>query len=124
MMSPVAASQMRFVLSPDPETPCLLSGENTTEVTPSVCPSNGPYDASSLSVPDASSLAETMRLLSGENATKVTQPVCPSDEPAMMSPVSASQMRIVLSHNPETMCLLSRENTTEVALSALRMGQL
>src|SRR6266550_4745470 len=55
-----------------------------------------------------------MRLLSCENATEPTESVCPSSGLTTTSPVSASQTRIVLSDEPETMRLLSCENATEL----------
>ena len=46
---PLSASQTRIVLSWEPETMCLLSLENATEVTPSVCPVSGPTTTSPVS---------------------------------------------------------------------------
>jgi hypothetical protein len=116
MMSSVAASQMRIALSPNPETPCLPSGENTTEVTVCVPFEWASYDASSLSVPDANCFVPQSRnnVFAVWGKHNRSDPFCPSNGPAMMSPVSASQMRIVLSHDPETTRLLTCENAMEV----------
>ena len=54
-------------------------------------------------------------LLSGENETVVI-PLCPSIGAATASPVSASQIQIVVSSEPEMMCLPSVENAIELTL--------
>jgi hypothetical protein len=55
-----------------------------------------------------------MREPSGENATDVTPPVWPSRGSPTAAPVSASQMRTVLSSDPETMREPSGENATDL----------
>src|SRR5260370_6922404 len=50
---------------------------------------------------------------SGEYATDHTQLVCPSRGSPAAAPVSASQIRIVLSSDPETMCRPSGEYATD-----------
>src|ERR1700675_163123 len=80
MISPVSTSQMQIVMSYEPETTRLPSGENATDVTSAVCPSNGPEMISPVSTSQMqivmSSEPETTCLPSGENATDVTHSVC------------------------------------------------
>src|SRR5204863_416064 len=77
---PVDTSQMHTVLSQDPDTMCMPSGENATDVTKDVCPCRGdptscPVDTSQMHTV-LSSDPDTMCMPSGENATDVTQSVC------------------------------------------------
>ena len=72
----ISASHTQIVLSPEPETTCLPSGENATEVTNPLCPSNGPETIIPVSASHnrivLSSEHETTCLPSGENATELT----------------------------------------------------
>ena len=100
-----SASQIRIVLSSEPEATRLPSGENATDLIQSVCPWNGsptgfPVSASQIRMV-LSSDPETMRLPSGKNAIDVMQSVCPWNGCPTGFPVSASQIRIVSSSDPE-----------------------
>jgi len=79
--APVAASQSRTVLSCDPDTTCLLSGEKATDETQSEWPSSvwsGAPVAASQSRTVLSCDPDTTCLLSGEKATDETQSEWPS----------------------------------------------
>ena len=86
---PVDETTSQILIAPpcDPETTRLPSGENATDVTQSVCPSNGPLTTSCICVSRILTVLshdpETMRLPSGENATDVTQSSCPSNGPLL-----------------------------------------
>ena len=79
---PVAASQRWTVLSSDPDTICLLSGEKATELTPRVWPSSTGSScypvAASQRRTVLSTDPDTIYLPSGEKATELTQSVWPS----------------------------------------------
>src|SRR5215510_9783959 len=93
---------------------CIPSGENATEKTEPMCPSNGPDTTwpvwASQTLIALSEEPETMCFPSGENATET---MCSSNGPDTTWPVWASQTLIVLSEEPETMCFPSGENATE-----------
>ena len=94
--SQTPVSHMQMVPSSDPEMMCLLSCENTTELTPLVCPINGPDMSFPVFVSQTqivlSDDPDTIYLLSCEKATEQTGPVCPIIGPEIISPVFASQM--------------------------------
>ena len=117
MTSPLSAFHTRIVLSREPETIRLPSGENATEKTQSVWPLNGPEMISPLSTLHTrivqSSEPETLRLPSGENATDDTEAVWPLNGPEMTSPLAAFHTRIVRSSEAETMRFPSGENATD-----------
>src|SRR6267154_1593363 len=73
--SPVSASHNQMVLSYDPDTMCLPSGENATELTRLSCPVRGARSSSPVSASHnqivVSSDTDTMHLPSGENATEL-----------------------------------------------------
>ena len=54
-----------------------------------------------------------MHLPSGENATDMIKFVCPCNVSPTGFPISASQIQIVLSSNPKTICLPLGENATD-----------
>jgi hypothetical protein len=60
-----------------------------------------------------SSAPETIRVLSDGNATELTQLVCLSIGPVVKKPVFTSQIRSVLSREPETRTTPSGEIATE-----------
>jgi len=91
---PDAASHNRIVLSLEPETMRVPSGENATDETQPECPCRG----LPMAVPDAASHnrivlspePETMCVPSGENATDETQSECPCRGSPMAVPDAAS----------------------------------
>ena len=92
----VSASQIRIVLSAEPETMRLPSGENATDMIQFVCPWNGsptdsPVSASQIRIV-SSYEPETTCLPSGENATDMIQFLCPLNGSPTGFPVSASQI--------------------------------
>src|SRR3954449_8616098 len=90
--SPVCASQIRIIMSSEPETTCLPSPENPTDLTQSVCPSNGPATSSPVCASQTrtvlSDKPETTHLPSPENPTELTLSVCPSITLRMAGQVS------------------------------------
>ena len=122
--SPVCASQIRILESPQPATMCFPLGENATELTTFFPrpPLKGPEITSTwpVSAPHTIILPslepDTIYLLSGENATERTMSVCLVKGPETWY-VSASQTLTIQSHEPDTMYLPFGENATEVTLS-------
>src|SRR6267154_391610 len=76
----VSASHNRIVVSSDPDTMRLPSGENATELTQLSCPVRGARSGSPVSASHNRMVLsydpDTMRLPSGENAADVTSPLC------------------------------------------------
>ena len=107
----------RIIVVVEPETICVLSGENATDETLSECPCRGSPMAVLTLHPRIQILScepETMRVPSGENATEdKTESECPCRGSPMAVPDAASHNRIVLSSEPETMHVPSGENATD-----------
>ena len=114
---PVAASHMRMVKSRNPETMCLPSGDSATENTQSVYPSSGISMTFSVFADRMwtvrSPEPEAIHIPLGDHDTERT--ACPTNGSPTGCPVAASQVRIVLSDNPEMIRVLSGENATQFA---------
>src|SRR5436309_1331915 len=104
MSSPVCASHLHSFPTRRSSDLRLPSPENPTELTKSMCPSNGPATRDRNSTPlnptHVKTESETTRLPSTENPTELTQSVCPSNGPATSSPDCTSQTQTFLSHEP------------------------
>ncbi len=114
--APVAASQMRAVLSPDPVTTRAPSADSATLVTHFVWPlstrSSAPVAASQIRAV-LSHDPVTTRAPSADSATLQTIPVWPLSTRSSV-PVAASQIRAVLSADPVTMRAPSADSATLV----------
>ena len=107
------------MISADPDTTWLPSGEKVTEYTWPECPFSSASDSpvatfQMCTVP--SDDPDTTQLPSGEKTTDVTPPKCPLSS-ALESPVATFQIRTVWPHDPETTWLPSGEKPTEYTAS-------
>lgn len=108
---PDNASHARMILSHEPETMWVPSGENVTDVTTLSCPRAG-----SVSTPNSASNTwmvwlsepETMRVPSGENATDVTSSLCSRSAGSYSMLNSGSYTQIAVSVEPEKIRVPSR----------------